>query len=59
MTAEELAAGTARMRHLQEIKPFDEVTMRRLDLWWRDVLRREQNKVVSLDEYREKRKWLR
>ena len=58
MTAEKMRLGTERLRQLPESRVLSKEALNALDSWWRGVIRREQNKVVSLDEWRSRRRWL-
>lgn len=58
MTAGELARGTDRLRELERKERLPPETIRDLKAWWRGVVYREEHKVVSLDEWRERRRWL-
>lgn len=58
MTAIEMARAAERLRELErkELLPAD--TLKDLRRWWRGVVYREEHKVVSLDEWRERRRFL-
>ena len=59
MTAAQLAQGTARLEELERSGRLHEDALNALKAWWREVVHREQNKIVSIDEWREYRRWRR
>ena len=59
MTAAQLAQGTRRLEELERSGQLHEDALNALRAWWREVIHREQNKIVSIDEWREYRRWRR
>ena len=51
MTAAERITASERLNELENKGLLPEETLRDLRAWWRLVLRREQNKVVSMEEW--------
>lgn len=51
MTAAERITATERLAELERAKALPAETLRDLRAWWAGVLRREQNKVVSIAEW--------
>ena len=51
MTAEQRASATERLCELKRKELLPPETLNDLQEWWRSVLRREQNKVVSIAEW--------
>lgn len=52
MTEQELAQGTARLKELQKSATLHQDALKKLSAWWKEKVRQDENKVVSLDEYR-------
>lgn len=57
MTTADIAQATTRLEELERYKLLPEETIRELKAWWREVVRREQNKIVDINEYRYWRRW--
>lgn len=55
MTTAQLAQGTTRLEELERKKLLPAETIRELKSWWREVMRREQNKIVDINEWRRNR----
>lgn len=51
MTTQERVIATERLRELERKTLLPAETIRDLKAWWNSVLHREQNKVVSIDEW--------
>ena len=52
MTTRERVIASERLNELERRKALPAETLRDLRAWWQSALRREQNKVVSIDEWR-------
>ena len=52
MTTAQLAQGTTRLEELERYSDLHEESLRMLREWWREVERREQNKIVDINEWR-------
>ena len=57
MTKSEMILGSQRLRELCESKALPEEVLGKLKSWWNSAIRNEESKVVSLDAWRERRKW--
>ena len=57
MTEFEIQRGSARLDELKRRQALPPETLQQLSRWWCKTLRREQNKVVSIDEWKRKRSW--
>lgn len=51
MTARERLEATERLNELERKGLLPAETLNDLRVWWRQVLRREQNKVVNFEEW--------
>lgn len=51
MTAQERLEATARLNELESKGLLPADTLKDLRAWWKSVIRREQNKVVSIEEW--------
>lgn len=51
MTAQERLEATARLNELESKGLLPAETLKDLRAWWKSVIRREANKVVSIEEW--------
>ena len=51
MTTNERISATERLNELERRKALPAETLHDLRAWWQSVLRREQNKIVSIAEW--------
>ncbi len=58
MTAAEIKLASERLVELERAQRLNAESLAELRRWWNRAMRMEQNKVVSLDDWREKRRWL-
>lgn len=52
MTTAELALATTRLEELERYSDLHEESLRMLREWLREVMRRELNKIVDINEWR-------
>lgn len=57
MTTADIAQATTRLEELERYSDLHEDALRMLREWWREIVRREQNKIVDINEYRYWRRW--
>lgn len=58
MTKAMAKLGSERLAEMEMRGALPEDTLRDLRDWWTAELRENENKVVSLEEWRERRRWL-
>lgn len=54
MTTQERVIASERLRELEIKALLPAETIRDLKAWWQSVLRRERNKVVSIDDWQKR-----